>query len=250
MTLQELERRNPEWAPWLRAVAVALGAIDDPGWREAVPPSPAQRSPDAPLLAGARLSPDPSAVLRLLRALAGSAAGCDALAVLGNALEGDEQGAAALVAVPVLHACGRRWAGAIPQDWRHGYCPVCGSWPAHAEVCGVDRTRSLRCGGCGSAWQVHGLLCPYCGVRDHQELGALVVEQGGPAAVIDVCKRCRGYLKAFTRLRPAAPAEVMLDDLASVELDLAALTRDYRRPPGRGHRLGVTMVEKGVAQQA
>jgi hypothetical protein len=37
---------------------------------------------------------------------------------------------------------------------------------------------------------------------------------------------------------------VILDDLASVDLDVAALEQGYRRPPGPGYAVDVALVEK------
>ena len=242
--LDELRRRNPEWTPWLDPVAAVLRALDDPEWDNAVPPPQAA----VPLLVPARVKVERQALERLCESvMPGSPA--DAPAVFRAALEGDEarlaalagdadpdafRAVAALLPVPLLHACARRWAARIPGGWAKGYCPVCGHWPAFAEVCGVERTRALRCGQCGSAWRMHSLTCAYCGLADHERLASLVPEQPMASAALEVCNRCRGALKVLTRLRPCSPAEVMLEDLASVELDLAAAERGYRRPDGRG----------------
>jgi FdhE protein len=134
----------------------------------------------------------------------------------------------AAVPMPLLHACRRRWT--IPRGWRHGFCPVCGAWPGFAEVCGVERERYLRCLRCGAAWQAHGLTCVYCGMSDHGKLRSLVPEKGPPKWAIEACDACRGYLKVFTALRPSAPEGVLSKDLQTVELDLAAGERGYRRP--------------------
>jgi hypothetical protein len=40
----------------------------------------------------------------------------------------------------------------------------------------------------------------------------------------------------------------MLDDLASVDLDVAALEQGYRRPQGPGYSLDVTLVDKPAAK--
>jgi FdhE protein len=150
---------------------------------------------------------------------------------------------AALVLMPFLHACTRRWGMAAPENWAHGYCVVCGTWPAFAEECGVDRIRYLRCGRCGSAWQALRLLCPYCGMTEHAALASLVVGEGQSA--IEVCKRCSGYVKVFTTLRPVASSQVLFEDLASVTLDLAATARGYRRPDKTGYRLNVRVDGSG-----
>ena len=37
-TLEDIERRNPEWRPWLRTVGELIAQLDDPEWDCAVPP--------------------------------------------------------------------------------------------------------------------------------------------------------------------------------------------------------------------
>ena len=56
-------------------------------------------------------------------------------------------------------------------------------------------------------------------MTDHEELIALVPEKSGLNAVIEACKRCLGYVKTFTTLQGSPPATVMVDDLASVDLE-------------------------------
>jgi FdhE protein len=276
--LQDLERRHPEWTPWLAVLRAVLDELRDAGWDATVPQEPAPRQRNAPLLAGIALRPD-GRVGRLFEKVMQSAvrsgapkmAGLRAVAhtdsmahaVFRDALNGDDAGlgqlatdagadaealgaVAALVPMPFLHACRRRWEGAMPPGWAEGYCPCCGAWPAFAEVRGIERSRHLRCGRCGSAWQLACLTCPYCGMTDHEQLASLVPEKGGSTAAIEVCSRCRGYVKAFTTLQGSPPAQVMLDDLASVELDLAAAARDYRRPPGVGYTLDVTLTQESL----
>ncbi len=191
-------------------------------------------------------------------ALDGDCAAVPAMAIFRTALGGDEPGldelgraararpdalraVAGLLTLPFLQACSRAWSEAARVADPVGWCPVCGGWPAFAEVCGVDRARCARCVRCGAAWPAQPLRCAYCGESDHAALGTLQAESATAPAGIDVCHRCRGYVKVLNTLRPGAPAQVPLDDLASVELDLAALDRGYARPPGIGHRLRVTL---------
>ena len=128
-------------------------------------------------------------------------------------------------------------------SWVEGYCPVCGSLPSFAEVRGIERNRYFRCGRCGSEWHSRALVCPYCAMSDHDELVALVPEKGGSNAVIDACQRCLGYVKTFTRLQGCSPGAVMLEDLASVDLDVAAIEHGFARPPGPGFALGITVTD-------
>ena len=46
-------------------------------------------------------------------------------------------------------------------------------------------------------------------------------------------------------LQGSPPAKVLLDDLATVDLDVAAFERGYSRPEGVGYHLNVTVKENG-----
>jgi FdhE protein len=151
------------------------------------------------------------------------------------------QAVVALLPVPFLLACTRRLGPSVPASWTEGFCPLCGSWPAFAEIRGIERSRVFRCARCGGGWYARALVCPFCGTSDHQELATLVPAGGGTTAVIDACSGCRGYVKVFTRLQGCAPAAVMIEDLASVDLDMAALESGCARPAGAGWPVNVTV---------
>jgi FdhE protein len=159
------------------------------------------------------------------------------------------QAVVALVPLPFLQACRQRWESLISESWMEGYCPVCGTWPAFAEVRGIERSRYFRCGRCGGAWHARCLYCPYCALSDHDELVSLVPENDGSHGVIDACQRCLGYVKTFTRLQGCPPATVMLDDLASVDFDVAALEQGFVRPPGAGYAIQVTVTGEGATRR-
>ena len=275
--LQDLKRQHPEWEPWLAVVQVILSEIADPKWDAAVPVEVAPQKGKVPLLAGAALSLDPSSIGRMFEQLmriasrSGAAkmatlqaiayAKLDVLAIFRASLNHDLEGmkemasdvsadpeafhaVGALVSIPFLQACNRALARSIAVSWTEGYCPLCGAWPAFAEVRGIERSRYFRCGRCGAEWQAHCLFCPYCSMTDHKELASLVPEQNGARSVIDACNRCLGYVKAFTKLQGSPPAKVMVDDLATVDLDIAALEQGYRRPEGLGYSLDVIVGSK------
>ena len=276
--LQALERGHPEWKPWLAVIREVLAETANRKWDVVVPVRERQHG-KIPLLADAIVRLDEPVVGQLLDRLLGVArrsgspklatleptrrAGFDPLLLFEAALcqqsERLEQAAAplhadpealqaiaALVPVPFLHACNRRWASLKCEGWMEGYCPTCGAWPTFAEVRGIERSRCYRCGRCGSEWQANCLSCPYCGMRDHRELASLVPEKNGGSGVIDACKRCLGYVKTFTTLQGTPPPKILLDDLASVDLDIAALEQGYRRPTGSGYRLNVTVSPNGT----
>jgi FdhE protein len=279
---------QPETAPWLGGLSAVLEeAADGPSgapW-DAVAASTtlqAERSPGAPLLAGAHIPIDAPLADRWVRRLlalaaeAGpeavglrAAAGDDAsgspldsrafleaavnadgdrLEALARSLDIDPDVLAAvamLAVMPLLQALRRRFGPleAVDPHWHEGHCPICGGWPHLAEQRGLERTRRLRCARCGGDWVQPGIRCPYCGAIGHESRAALVSEQDGEARKVETCAACRGYLKSVATLRAWDGDEVALIDLATVDLDLVALEREYERPEPRRLEPGVRVTE-------
>ena len=145
---------------------------------------------------------------------------------------------------PLLAACAAQLAQQIPPLWPHGWCPVCGAWPVIAELTGLDRSRRLRCGRCGTGWKTPTLTCSFCGQADHAQLGALVAsvaDAGEQAQRVDTCRTCNGYLKSIAVLTSGSFLDVLLADLESVALDLAARDEGFIRPDGRDDAIRVTL---------
>jgi formate dehydrogenase maturation protein FdhE len=91
-------------------------------------------------------------------------------------------------------------------------------------------------------------------MSDHNELASLVPEKAGSKAVglnavIDACQRCLGYVKTFNVLQGCPPGTVLLEDLASVHLDVAAIEHGFARPSGPGYALGVTAIDDGAKRR-
>jgi FdhE protein len=150
-----------------------------------------------------------------------------------------------MAVLPLLQTFARALAPDVPPTWWEGYCPVCGAWPVVAEYTGLERKRQLRCGRCGAGWAIPLLRCVYCDETDHDQLGYLTPEAGEQTRRIEVCNTCKGYLKAVTTVRPVAPWALLVDDLTTVPLDIAALERGYRRPERPGYALGAELVGDG-----
>ena len=262
---------QPEAAAWLAIMEAVLREGQTARWDDlaAATVLPAERDPRAPLLTGARV---PSTarhaalhawVSRLL--LLASNAGADAaplahaaqsptldaaslleaainaddarLAILADGLGIEVEPLAAvadLAAMPLLQALRRRFAPAVSSHWHEGCCPICGDWPRLAEIRGLERARHLRCTRCGGDWQQPGVRCAFCEATGQGSRAALVSEQDGEARKVETCTRCRGYLKVVSTLRAWPGDEVCLADLATIDLDLVALERDYERPQPRG----------------
>jgi FdhE protein len=262
------------WRPWVKLLDAALQAAESSAWAAAVPDVPIRaRSawpPYAPLLEGASVRVDGRRVRKLVRDLIHTADNpredgivpstrlpgrrLDAVALLHAAIVRDQDTVARLAlrtgiksaalevigqlaAIPLLHACAQRWREHIPSAWTHGYCPICGAWPALAELRGLERNRRLRCGRCASDWPLPVLQCPYCGEDHHDHLGTLTPEGESQTRRVEVCYTCKGYLKAFTMLRPMTLRAIVMTDLASVDLDLVAQEREYSRASQYAHKL-------------
>jgi FdhE protein len=271
-TFDGLAREHPEWRGWLDVMRAALNQAADPVWsRVVVTPG---SDPRAPWLTGACVEMSERLARRWLRDLmalalrapadgpgtptraprgGGSldAAGflraaveldLDALDAVGAAAGIDGGLARALahpVALPVLAACAAR-AG-TRAGWDRGYCPVCGAWPALAELRGLEASRQLRCARCGADWATAWLTCVFCGNDDHRELAGLVSEAAGAMRRVDTCTRCRGYLKSVTTLTARSHAEVVIEDMATVPYDVSALGEGACRPAGLATPLGVDL---------
>jgi FdhE protein len=280
--VEDLKCQHPEWEPWLAVLQVVQGEIGDSKWDAAVPVEVGPQQGKIPLLARAALKLHPSSIGRMFDQLVRIAsrsgtekmatlqaiayARLDVIAVFRASLNHDAeamkemasnvgadaeafQSVGMLVSIPFLQASNRALARSIAVSWTEGYCPLCGAWPAFAEVRGIERSRYFRCGRCGAEWQAHCLFCPYCSMTDHKELASLVPEQNGARSVIDACNRCLGYVKAFTKLQGSPPGRIMIDDLATVDLDIAALENGYRRPEGLGYSLGVNVGSKAMPKK-
>jgi FdhE protein len=272
--LTALADANPEWHPWLALLERTLAALDEPVWHDAELRIAAARPADAPLLAGARLALPAGHAEAWLCALLGAVepggepapatAGLDAVALLAAGLRQDVAAGAALareagaeegfvaavancMALPPLHASARRLASTLPEGWREGYCPLCAGWPALAELRGLERRRVLRCGRCATAWERAVLHCVFCGERDHRRQGALVPDGAEELVRVETCSGCQGYLKALTALRPLPAWALPLEDLRTVELDLVALEKGFRRPPPPPLDLALEIVPAGAA---
>ncbi len=273
--LDRLARERPEWRPWIAVLAHALREASNPRWEAWVPAAPASHNGTAPLLAGVVIRIDRSHAQRWVETLFSAAAESDSpiaaslpasprldalnileatmcqqhtrlgeLAAAAGAERAAFQSVADLAALPLLQACGRRWASTVAASWRQGYCPVCGAWPTLAEARGAERSRRLRCARCGGDWETDWLRCPFCDMRDHARLSSLVEGAGAERRKVEVCLGCQSYLKTLTTLQGSPAEAVIVDDLATADLDVAAMAEGFLRPAGPGYPLQARVVEK------
>ena len=115
-------------------------------------------------------------------------------------------------------------------DWDSGYCPACGSWPALAEAASLHRV--LRCSFCAAAWEMKRYACVYCGEQGDGFVTAAPDEQR-PDRRLELCNGCGSYLKAVDVAELSPFPLLAIGDMETMDLDLAAMERGFRRPAGK-----------------
>lgn len=146
---------------------------------------------------------------------------------------------AELAVSPIAHALQQSlFAGVGPgplgdalDQWTHGYCPACGSWPALAEV--TDGHRVLRCSFCAAAWELNTHACIYCGESGEAFVTASTEQDRNEphkGRRLELCDRCAGYLKTVEVARLSRFPLLTIADLETMDLDAAAMERGHARP--------------------
>ncbi len=112
-------------------------------------------------------------------------------------------------------------AGVTARDAPGRACPLCG-WPPQVAVIRdepeVKGHRLLVCSLCATSWSFPRSMCPSCGETRAEQLIYYVSDSMSHVRV-EECRTCRAYLKSVD-LREQGTAAPLVDDLASVELDL------------------------------
>jgi FdhE protein len=118
--------------------------------------------------------------------------------------------------------------GDAMRAWNHGYCAVCGSWPALAEV--ADGHRVLRCSFCAAGWELTEYCCIYC--REHGvPFVTAAPDEERKDRRVEICGTCSAYLKTIDVPGISPFPLVAITDMESMDLDLAAMEHGYSRPP-------------------
>ena len=118
-------------------------------------------------------------------------------------------------------------SGLVGPDERHSpmsvTCPRCG-WPPQLAIlrdgAEVRGERALQCALCSTEWAFSRATCPRCRSTETDKLVYHVTDVW-PHVRVEECQICHTYLKAID-LRSDGLAVPMVDELASVELDIWA----------------------------
>jgi len=116
-------------------------------------------------------------------------------------------------------------------NWDKGICPVCGAMATLGELRDNNLIKYLRCGRCGAGWRINRLQCHHCQNEDHRTLSVLYNDEKPGNIRLEVCEKCKGYLKVITTFSPIAPEMIAVEDLATLNLDYAAQRAGYSGSP-------------------
>jgi FdhE protein len=109
--------------------------------------------------------------------------------------------------------------------WYRAWCPVCGGEPDFATL-STAGDRLLICGRCIARWPFDQTACPFCGAQGDDVTS--FASRDGRYRVYG-CGSCRRYLKAYDGRGAARPVMPMVDTIATLPLDAAAIKKGYDR---------------------
>jgi formate dehydrogenase maturation protein FdhE len=108
--------------------------------------------------------------------------------------------------------------------WTHAHCPLCGGEPDFAVITPAAE-RHLICSRCTLRWKFEPLTCPYCRNQDRARITSFATPDGQYR--VYACDVCQRYLKAYDARRATRPVMPVVDGVATLPLDAAAMQRGY-----------------------
>lgn len=108
--------------------------------------------------------------------------------------------------------------------WTHPSCALCGGEPEMAVITPAAE-RHLICSRCTLRWKFEPLTCPYCRNADRSQITSFATSDGRYR--VYACDVCRRYLKAYDARHAERPVMPIVDSVATLPLDAAAMQRGY-----------------------
>lgn len=128
---------------------------------------------------------------------------------------------------PALEKVVAAYGDAVARsEWSEGYCPICGREPKIGEVREDEGTRYLFCNQCGFEWEYRRIKCPFCGNEEQQTLAYFTIEEDDRYRV-DVCNECKRYIKIVDFRDTRQKADLDVEDIATLHLDMLANDEGY-----------------------
>jgi FdhE protein len=110
--------------------------------------------------------------------------------------------------------------------WTHPHCALCGAQPDLAVITPAAE-RHLICSRCTLRWKFEPLTCPFCGNNDKSRITSFAAHLGDNDYRVYACDVCHRFLKAFDGRRASRPVLPVVDSIATLPLDAAAMQRGY-----------------------
>ncbi|MDD3249225.1 MAG: formate dehydrogenase accessory protein FdhE [Smithella sp.] len=129
---------------------------------------------------------------------------------------------------PELEVIAEKYGALIEKSgWAEGYCPICGKEPKIGEIReSEDGRRYLFCHQCGHKWHFRRIKCPFCGNEEQHSLAYFAVE-GEESHRVDVCNKCRRYIKIIELPKSSEGVNLDVEDIATLHLDMLAYEEGY-----------------------
>jgi FdhE protein len=129
---------------------------------------------------------------------------------------------------PELGVIAEQYGAAVEKSgWTEGYCPICGKEPKIGEIReSEDGRRYLFCHQCGHKWHFRRIKCPFCGNEEQHSLAYFAVE-GEESHRVDVCNKCRRYIKIVELSKSSEEVNLDVEDIATLHLDMLAYEEGY-----------------------
>lgn len=108
--------------------------------------------------------------------------------------------------------------------WSHPHCALCGGEPDFAVITPAAE-RHLICSRCSLRWKFEPLTCPFCRNAERSRITSFATTDGRYR--VYACDVCHRYLKAYDGRRATRPVMPMVDAVATLPLDAAAMQRGY-----------------------
>jgi FdhE protein len=109
--------------------------------------------------------------------------------------------------------------------WNRGTCPLCGGEPDLAVITAAA-DRLLICGRCAARWRFDQLTCPFCLNADRSRITSFASRDGQYR--LYACGVCERYLKAYDARNASRPVMPVVDSVATLPLDAAAIQKGFR----------------------
>jgi len=128
---------------------------------------------------------------------------------------------------PALEKVVEKYGKSIAKaGWAEGYCPICGKEPKIGEIREEEGRRFLFCTQCGFEWRFTRIKCPFCGNEEQQTLAYFSIE-GEEKYRVDVCNECKRYIKIVDFRESKEEADLDVEDIATLHLDMLAYEEGY-----------------------